>query len=73
MVDSETFIFLFADDTKAFRDIKTKEDYLQLQKDINEMIKIRKCSCYSCFLSSEAIDYSASVTHEQTKTGFPIP
>ena len=42
IVDKDTFIYLFADDTKAFRHIKTKEDQLQLQKDIDKMIKWSK-------------------------------
>ena len=38
IVDKDTFIFLFADDTKAWRHIKTPEDNVQLQKDIDKMI-----------------------------------
>ena len=37
-VDKETFIFLFADDTKAFRHIKSGQDQIQLQIDINKMV-----------------------------------
>ena len=32
-------MYLFADDTKVFRRISTKEDEETLQKDINEMLK----------------------------------
>ena len=39
VVDKDTFIYLFADDTKAFRQIRSTEDKLQLQKDIEEMVK----------------------------------
>ena len=38
VVDKDTFIFLFADDTKAFRQIKTQQDNVQLQKDIDNMV-----------------------------------
>jgi len=38
VVDKDTFIFLFADDTKAFRQIKTQQDNIQLQKDIDNMV-----------------------------------
>ena len=37
VVDKDTFIFLFADDTKAFRFLKSESDCIQLQKDIDQM------------------------------------
>ena len=37
VVDKDTFIFLFADDTKAFRDIKSVPDQIILQKDIKSL------------------------------------
>ena len=37
MVDKESFIFLFADDTKVFRQIKSESDRLQLQKDVDNL------------------------------------
>ena len=39
VVDKDTYIFLFADDTKAFRQIHSPEDNQILQKDIDNMIK----------------------------------
>ena len=39
IVDKDTFIYLFADDTKAFRLIKNHEDRVQLQKDITKMVE----------------------------------
>ena len=39
VVDRDTYIFLFADDTKAFRHIKTPLDSVILQKDIENMVK----------------------------------
>ena len=39
VVDKDTYIFLFADDTKAFRQINTPDDCDILQKDIDDMIK----------------------------------
>ena len=39
VVDKDTFIYLFADDTKAFRLIRGHEDRVQLQKDINKMVE----------------------------------
>ena len=37
VVDKDTFIFLFADDTKAFRDIKSVPDQLILQNDVKSL------------------------------------
>ena len=42
IVDKDTFIYLFADDTKAFRLIRGHEDRVQLQKDINKMVEWSK-------------------------------
>ena len=39
VVHKDTFIYLFADDTKAFRHIKDQQDQIQLQKDIDNMVK----------------------------------
>ena len=36
-VDTNTFIFLFADDTKVFRQIEREDDQIQLQKDLQSM------------------------------------
>ena len=38
VVDEDSFIFLFADDTKAFRQIRNDQDWDQLQKDINNLL-----------------------------------
>ena len=38
VVDKNTHIFLFVDDTKAFRHIKSSEDNLILQRDIDSMV-----------------------------------
>ena len=37
VVDKDTFIFLFADDTKAFRDIKSVPDQIILQNDVKNL------------------------------------
>ena len=39
VVDGETFVYLFADDTKVFRDIKSVQDSVILQNDINQLKK----------------------------------
>ena len=39
VVDVNTLAFLFADDTKAFRDIKSKPDQIIMQKDIDSLTK----------------------------------
>ena len=36
-VDTNTFIFLLADDTKVFRQIEREDDQIQLQKDLQSM------------------------------------
>ena len=37
-VDKDSYIYLFADDAKVFRHIKSEEDRIQLQKDINSLL-----------------------------------
>ena len=38
VVDKDTFIFLFADDTKIWRQVENLSDFEQLQKDISNMV-----------------------------------
>ena len=38
VVDKDSYVFLFADDTKVFRHIKNEKDTLQLQKDIENLV-----------------------------------
>ena len=59
VVDKDTFIFLFADDTKAFRDIKSAPDQIILQKDVKNLTEwsdiwllkfhLDKCMCCNAF------------------------
>ena len=39
VVDKDTFVYLFADDTKLFRKIKSLEDVKILQNDINKLVE----------------------------------
>ena len=39
IVDEDSFVFLFADDTKLFREIKSPVDRLILQQDLNSLIE----------------------------------
>ena len=38
VVDKDTFIFLFADDTKIWRQVENSSDFEQLQKDLSNMV-----------------------------------
>ena len=38
VVDTDSYVFLFADDTKVFRHMKNEKDTLQLQKDIENLV-----------------------------------
>ena len=39
VVDKDSIVYLFADDTKVFRHIKSQEDTIQLQSDINSLLQ----------------------------------
>ena len=39
VVDKDSIVYLFADDTKVFRHIKSQEDTIQLQSDINNLLQ----------------------------------
>ena len=42
MVDKDSFIYVFADDTKVFRQIRSDHDRKILQKDINSLLQWSK-------------------------------
>ena len=42
VIDKDSFLYLFADDTKVFRQIQSEEDIVQLQADVNSLVNWSK-------------------------------
>ena len=65
VVDKDTFIFLFADDTKAFRNIKSQSDQVILQNDIKNLtewsdiwlLKFHPDKCVAMQLGNSCIQF----------------
>ena len=79
VVDQNTFIFLFADDTKAFRQITNEADQKQLQRDINEMVawsnkwllRFHPQKCTMMKICKDKSDKESQ--YEYTMEGHPLP
>ena len=76
VIDKESFLFLFADDTKVFREISTIDDHTVLQSDINKLkawsdiwlLKFHPDKCVSmtiCNKSEPAVIYKTKRSRDR--------
>ena len=74
VIDKDSLAFLFADDTKLFREIKSEHDIKTLQNDINEVVKwsniwLLKFHPDKCKHMGIAINKSTQLAHHYNMDG----